>query len=150
MLDQDLADLYKVPTMRLNEQVKRNPKRFPPDFMFALSDQAFRILVSQIAIPSSGWGGRRTPPLAFTEQGVAMLSAVLHSDRAIDVNITIMRAFVRLRQVLSSNAALERKIVVLESKYDAKFKLVFDAIRKLMASSPIPPKRIIGLNRKDD
>jgi hypothetical protein len=87
MLDYDLATLYGVPTMRLNEQVRRNAKRFPPDFMFPLSDHEFGLLISQIAISKKGRGGRRTPPLAFTEQGVAMLSAVLKSDRAIDVNI---------------------------------------------------------------
>jgi len=149
MLDQDLATLYEVPTMRLNEQVRRNAKRFPPDFMFPLSDHEFAILISQIAISSGGWGGRRTPPLVFTEQGVAMLSAVLKSDRAIEVNIAIMRAFVRIRQVLSSNLQLEKKISVLESKYDRKFKVVFTAIRKLMSDQAVPRNRIIGLNESE-
>lgn len=148
MLDQDLADLYQVPTMRLNEQVKRNIGRFPPDFMFPLSDQEFRILKSQFAISSLGWGGRRKPPLAFTEQGVSMLSAVLRSERAIHVNIAIMRAFVRLRQVLSSNKEFEKRMSDLESKYDGQFKVVFQAIRELMSAHAIPRKRIIGLNPK--
>jgi hypothetical protein len=93
LLDQDLAELYAVPTMRLNEQVKRNAGRFPEDFMFRLSNQEFTVLKSQFAISRLAWGGRRTLPLAFTEQGVAMLSAVLNSERAIDVNIAIMRAY---------------------------------------------------------
>lgn len=149
MLDYDLASLYEVPTMRLNEQVRRNAKRFPPDFMFPLSDHEFGLLISQIAISKKGRGGRRTPPLAFTEQGVAMLSAVLKSDRAIDVNIAIMRAFVRIRQVLSSNTQLEKKMAVLESKYDRKFKIVFTAIRKLMSEQVVPRKRVIGLDEAD-
>ena len=134
MLDEDLARLYQVPTMRLNEQVKRNAGRFPGDFMFRLTDQEFRILTSQIAISSLGHGGRRSPPMAFTEQGVAMLSAVLHSERAIDVNVAIMRAFVRLRQVLNSNPEFEIRLSELEAKYDSKFKIVFDALRKLVSS----------------
>lgn len=145
MLDFDLADLYQIPTFRLNEQVKRNVRRFPSDFMFSLSDQELRILISQFAISSSRWGGRRRPPLAFTEQGVAMLSSVLKSERAADVNIAIMRAFVRLRQILSSNQDLENKIATLEVKYDGKFKLVFDAIRELMSHHAVPRKRVVGL-----
>lgn len=149
MLDYDLATLYQVPTMRLNEQVRRNAKRFPPDFMFPLSDHEFGRLISQIAISKKGRGGRRRPPLAFTEQGVAMLSAVLKSDRAIEVNITVMRAFVRLREVLSSDNQLEKKISALESKYDHKFKIVFTAIKKLMSEQAVPRKRIIGLHEPD-
>jgi hypothetical protein len=147
MLDYDLAALYQVPTMRLNEQVRRNAKRFPGDFMFSLSDQEFGRLISQIAISKGGRGGRRRPPLAFTEQGVAMLSAVLKSDRAIEVNIAIMRAFVRLREVLSSDIQLEKKVSALEAKYDHKFKIVFIAIRNLMSEHTVPRKRIIGLNK---
>lgn len=150
MLDWDLAELYQVPTMRLNEQVRRNLKRFPSDFMFQLSNQEFRALISQIAMSKKGRGGRRKPPLAFTEQGVAMLSAVLHSDQAIDVNVAIMRAFVRLRQILNSNHELERKIEDLERKYDGQFEVVFEAIRELMSVHSIPPKRIIGLGSGDD
>jgi hypothetical protein len=119
--------------MRLNEQVKRNPKRFPGDFIFRLSNQEFAILKSHIAISSSTWGGRRVPPLAFTEQGVAMLSAVLNSERAIDVNVAIMRAFVRLRQALDSYKEFKMKIAELETKYDGQFEVVFEAIRKLMS-----------------
>ena len=145
MLDSDLADLYGVPTMRLNEQVRRNRKRFPPDFMFQLSKHEFRALISQIAISKKGRGGRRKPPLVFTEQGVAMLSAVLHSERAIDVNVAIMRAFVRLRQVLSSNREFEKKIAELESKYDGQFETVFEAIRELMSTHAVPPKRVVAL-----
>jgi len=96
MLDAELADLYGVPTKALVQAVKRNPERFPPDFMFQLTNREFTILRSQ-SVTSKSWGGRRTPPFAFTEQGVAMLSSVLHSDRAIHVNVEIMRAFVRLR-----------------------------------------------------
>ena len=148
LLDQDLAALYEVPTMRLNEQVKRNARRFPSDFMFRLTNHEFTILKSQFAISSLTWGGRRTPPLAFTEQGVAMLSAVLNSERAIDVNVAIMRAFVRLRQVLISNKEFEKKIAEMESKYDGQFEIVFQAIRELMSTHAVPPKRIIGLGNK--
>jgi hypothetical protein len=150
MSDEDLGRLYQVPTMRLNEQVKRNPRRFPPDFMFQLSDQEFRALKSQNAIANVGRGGRRTPPFAFTEQGIAMLSSVLHSDRAIDVNIVIMRAFVRLRQVLQSNQEFEKRMGELEAKSDAKFKIVFDALRKIILAKSIPHRRIIGLSSKDE
>jgi hypothetical protein len=145
MLDEDLAILYGVPTMRLNEQVKRNIRRFPTDFMFQLTDQEYAILISQIAISKKGRGGRRKAPFAFTEQGIAMLSAVLHSDRAIDANIEIMRAFVRIRHILSSHRELERKIHALENKYDQSFKMVFDAIKNLMSPALVPTKRIIGI-----
>jgi len=149
MLDEDLADLYQVPTMRLNEQVKRNSGRFPDDFMFRLTDQEFRALISQTAISKSGRGGRRKPPFAFTEQGVAMLSAVLHSERAIDVNVGIMRAFVRLRRVLNMDREFEKKLVALEAKYDEKFRVVFQAIRDLMSVRSVPRKRIVGLGKPD-
>ena len=148
MLDRDLAQLYGVPTKAFNQAVRRNRDRFPPDFMFRLSKQEFENLRSQIvtsslksqfAISSSGWGGRRHPPYAFTEQGVAMLSSVLRSKRAIQVNVEIMRAFVRLRRMLASNEELARKLAAMEKKYDAQFKVVFDAIRELM--SPRSPKR---------
>ena len=108
MLDSDLAELYDVPTKRLNEQVKRNIRRFPEDFMFQLTQEEFENLKSQFA--TSSWGGRRTFPYAFTEQGVAMLSSVLHSDRAIDINVAIMRTFIRLREMLSTHKDLARKI----------------------------------------
>lgn len=135
MLDEDLAVLYQVPTKVLVQAVKRNIERFPADFMFNLTNHEVAILRSQI-VTSSRWGGRRHPPYAFTEQGVAMLSTVLKSRLAVRVNIEIMRAFVRIRVMLSSNTELARKLEVLERKYDAQFKVVFDAIRQLM----IPPK----------
>ncbi len=157
MLDADLADLYGVSVGRLNESVKRNRDRFPGDFMFQLSEAEFQNLKahlsnlnlkSQIAISSSGWGGRRHPPYAFTEQGVAMLSSVLRSKRAVQVNIEIMRAFVRLRQILASNTQLARKLEALEKKYDAQFKVVFDAMRQL-TTTPEPGKRKIGFLVKE-
>ena len=138
MLDSDLAALYEVETKALVQAVKRNLERFPEDFMFQLSRDEFSILRSQ-SVTSSHWGGRRYPPYAFTEQGVAMLSSVLRSQRAVQVNIEIMRAFIRLRQMLASNAELARKLDELEKKYDAQFKEVFEAIRQLM--TPTEPKR---------
>jgi hypothetical protein len=143
LLDVHLATLYGVTTKRLNEQVSRNRSRFPEDFMFQLTSEEDASLRSQYATSKKGRGGRRYAPYAFTEQGVAMLSTVLNSERAIQVNIEIMRAFVRLRQMLASNAQLARKLADLEKKYDAQFKVVFDAIRQLMAS-PEAKKRKIG------
>lgn len=144
MLDADLAALYEVETRTLVQAVKRNAKRFPGDFMFELSQEEFDGLRSQSVISKSeGRGGRRYLPYAFTEQGVAMLSSVLRSERAVYVNIEIMRAFVRLRQILSSNVELARKLETLEKKYDAQFKVVFDAIRQLM-TPPQKPRRRIG------
>ena len=140
MLDSDLAELYDVPTHRLNEQVKRNKDRFPKDFMFQLSEEERNSLRSQIA--SSKRGGRRYLPYVFTEQGVAMLSSVLNSKRALQVNIEIMRTFVRLRQMLLSNKDLSRRLDELEKKYDKQFAIVFDAIRQLMAPEPKPKHRI--------
>ena len=119
ILDEDLARLYRVPTHRFNEQVSRNIARFPGDFMFRLSRSEFGVLTSQSAI-SRSWGGRRHTPRAFTEQGVAMLSSVLRSRRAVEVNIEIMRAFVRLRRILSTHADLARKLEDLDKKYDAQ------------------------------
>jgi hypothetical protein len=148
MLDSDLAELYGVPVHRLNEQVRRNSQRFPSDFMFQLSDEEFAILRSQSAI-SRSWGGRRTPPLAFTEQGVAMLSSVLRSERAVHVNVEIMRTFVRLRQMLLGNVELARKLVELETKYDEQFRVVFEAIRKLM-TPPATSKKRIGFETDGD
>ena len=145
MLDKDLAALYGVDTRSLVQAVKRNARRFPEDFCFSLSDQEFGILRSQIVI--SNRGGRRTPPLVFTEQGVAMLSGVLHSDRAIQANVEIMRTFVRLRKLLVTNEALAEKLDILEKRYDKQFKLVFDAIREIMTPTQPPPKRRIGFGR---
>jgi len=142
MLDEYLASLYGVEVKVLNQAVKRNVERFPADFMFQLTAEEAQNLRSQ-TVTSSSWGGRRYLPLAFTEQGVAMLSSVLRSERAVRVNIEIMRAFVRLRQVLQSNAALAQKLAALERKYDAQFKVVFDAIRELM-EPPAKAQRRIG------
>ncbi len=144
MLDKDLADLYQVETKALVQAVQRNRKRFPPDFMFQLSFQEFTALRSQI-VTSKGRGGRRTPPYAFTEHGVAMLSSVLRSERAMEINIEIIRAFVKLRQLVASNADLANRLNHLEQKYDSQFKVVFDAIRRLMSeTTQVPPKRRIG------
>lgn len=145
MLDEDLAHLYEVPTKRLNEQVRRNLRRFPSDFMFQLTPEETARLRSQFATLKPGRGRhRKYLPYVFTEQGVAMLSTVLNSERAISVNIEIMRAFVRLRQILSSNKELSRRLDELEKKYDHQFKVVFDAIRQLMVPPPLPPRRKIG------
>lgn len=129
MLDSDLAVLYGVPTFRLNEQVKRNRKRFPEDFMFQLTGAEAAALTSQFAMSNNGRGGRRTLPYAFTEQGVAMLSSVLNSERAIEVNIAIMRAFIRLRSVLAVHKVLARKIAELEQKTDNKFEVITKLIK---------------------
>ncbi|MCK4357819.1 MAG: ORF6N domain-containing protein [Candidatus Cloacimonetes bacterium] len=142
MLDKDLAKLYCVETKVLNQAIKRNIKRFPPDFMFKLIDEEFKNLRSQIV--TSSWGGRRTPPYAFTEQGVAMLSSVLNSQRAIEVNIAIMRAFVKLRRMIESHKQLAVKLEKMEAKYDYQFKIVFEAIKELMSPLPKKPKRRIG------
>ena len=149
MLDADLAMLYGVETKRLVEAVKRNIERFPDDFMFQLTRDEFTILRSQIAT-SSEWGGRRYPPYAFTEHGILMLSSVLRSRQAIDVNIEIMRTFVRLREILSSHKDLARRLDNLEKKYDAQFKAVFDAVRQLMAPAPGKPSRRIGFHAQKD
>src|SRR4030067_1103424 len=138
MLDADLAELYGVTTKSLNQAVKRNLMRFPQDFTFRLTNEETANLKSQI-VTSSGWGGlRRSLPLAFTEQGVAMLSGVLNSSRAVQVNIAIMRAFVLLRRMLLSNEDLARKVDALERRYDAQFKVVFDAIRAFKVSPNQP------------
>lgn len=149
MLDSDLAALYEVETKALNQAVKRNPDRFPGDFMFQLTRDEFASLRSQI-VTSNPRGGRRTLPYAFTEQGVAMLSSVLNSKRAIEVNVQIMRTFVRLRRMLASNEDLARKLNALENKYDQQFKVVFDAIRQLMGPTDPPKRRQIGFSRKKD
>lgn len=148
ILDSDIALLYGVPTGRLNEQVKRNIDRFPQDFMFQLTKAEDESLKSQFATSKSKRGGRRrSRPYAFTEQGVAMLSSVLKSKRAIQVNIEIMRAFVRLSQMIASNSELARKIEDLEQKYDSQFKIVFEAIRQLMLP-PEPKHHPIGFRKE--
>lgn len=144
ILDHDLAQLYEVETRVLIQAVKRNIERFPRDFMFQLSTDEFSNLKSQIVM--SSWGGRRKPPYAFTEQGVAMLSSVLRSKRAVYVNVEIMRTFVRLRTMLQSNESLSKKLTALERKYDHQFKIVFDAIREIMNPKEPPKKRRIGFH----
>ncbi len=151
MLDVDLAALYGVEVRALNQAVARNVERFPADFMFQLVTTEVAALKSQSVISKEegeatkpGRGGRRSLPHAFTEQGVAMLSSVLRSRRAILVNVEIMRAFVRLRQMLASNADLARKLDELEKKYDAQFRVVFDAIRALMTPPSPTERRPVG------
>lgn len=135
MLDKDLAALYGVTTSNLNKAVSRNLDRFPVDFMFQLTQKEFNNL--KFHFGTSSWGGTRKVPRAFTEQGVAMLSSVLHSKRAVQVNIEIMRAFVRLREMIATHKDLARRLDALEKKYDIQFKAVFDAIRELMK----PPEK---------
>ena len=147
MLDKDLALLYGVSTMRLNEQVKRNRERFPEDFMFQLTKGEASSLISHFAI--SSWGGNRKLPHVFTEQGVAMLSSVLNSKRAIRVNIAIMRAFVKLRELLLTHKELAEKLEELERKYqlhETDIQVIFEAIKKLLEPPPEPPKPRFGLN----
>jgi len=148
MFDKDLAALYKVKPIRLREQVKRNRKRFPRDFMFQLNEQEIDFMVSQNAIPSRKYlGGHR--PYVFTEQGIAMLSSVLNSERAIQVNIQIMRTFTKLREMITTHKDLKRKIDEMEKKYDSQFKIVFEAIRQLL-EAPQKPKRQIGFKREKE
>jgi hypothetical protein len=144
MLDRDLAALYEVRTSILKRAVRRNAERFPDDFMFVLDDKEVTNLRCQFGT-SSSWGGMRHAPMAFTEQGVAMLSSVLNSPRAIQVNIAVMRAFVRLRNILATHADLARKLDELEQKYDAQFRVVFDALRQMM-NPPAPQRKPIGFS----
>ena len=147
MLDRDLATLYGVATGHLNRAVQRNLDRFPVDFMFQLSGEEYEALKCQIGI-SKGRGGSRHRPYAFTEQGVAMLSSALRSGRAVTVNVEIMRAFVRMRQILATHADLARKLDALERKYDSQFKIVFDAIRELMTPPPESKRGRFGFARE--
>ena len=156
MLDSNLVALYGVPTKALVQAVKRNLARFPPDFMFLLTEQDLRSLRSQTVTLNHSEGakrgrGRHTKylPHAFTEQGVAMLSSVLRSERAVQANVEIMRAFVRLRGLIGHNHELARRIDALESRYDHQFKAVFDAIRDLMTPPQAAPKRRIGFVQSD-
>ena len=149
MLDADLAQLYGVETKALNQAVKRNLARFPADFMFQLERRDLAVLRSQIV--TSSWGGRRTAPYAFTEQGVAMLSSVLRSERAIAANIAIMRAFVRMREILATHTVLARKLNELERRIDSQDETIVEilgAIRQLMAQ-PNPPRRRLGFPTGD-
>ena len=151
MLDSDLALLYGVATGHLNRAVKRNIERFPVDFMFRLSAKEFEFLRCQIGISKTGWGGGRYRPYAFTEQGIAMLSSVLNSERAIKVNIAIMRAFIKLRQVLDSNRELAQKFSELErrvGKHDEEIAAILEAIRQLMMP-PEKPRREIGFHVRE-
>ncbi len=154
MLDADLAVLYGVPTRALVQAIKRNPARFPPDFMFQLSAAEMASLRSQIVISNkpAARGGRRYPPYAFAEQGVAMLSSVLRSERAAKVNVEIMRTFVRLRKMLATHAALARKLAELEQKYDGKFCIVFRTLQQLVSPPAVAarPARRIGFRADDD
>lgn len=152
MLDEDLADLYGVETKRLIQQVKRNVERFPEDFMFQLVKSEAAALRSQIATSNEGRGGRRYAPYVFTEQGVAMLSGVLRSDRAIAVNIEIMRAFVELRRVASSYAAIEKRLEAIERElggHDEQLNQIFMTLRQ-MISPPPKPKRPVGFRVPED
>ncbi len=148
MLDRDIAVLYGVETKRLKEQVRRNMDRFPEDFMFVLTTEEFANWRSQFATSNSDRMGLRHAPMAFTEQGVAMLSTVLNSKRAIGVNIAIMRTFVKLRQMLDSHAKLAQKLAELEAKYDGQFRVVFEALNELMAP-PEPKRKPIGFSVKE-
>ncbi|OHA27116.1 MAG: DNA-binding protein [Candidatus Taylorbacteria bacterium RIFCSPHIGHO2_02_FULL_44_36] len=141
MFDNDLAELYEVKTRELNQAVRRNLERFPNDFMFQLTTGEFIILKSQFV--TSSWGGIRKKPLVFTEQGVAMLSSVLRSRRAIQVNIQIIRTFTKLRQLMASHEELRRKIEDLERKSDQRFKTIFELIKNLL-DEKIKPKTKIG------
>jgi hypothetical protein len=158
LLDKDLAELYGVTTSALNQAVKRNISRFPEDFMFQLTSEESQILKSQSVISrlptvtdnhESGWGGKRSQPYAFTEHGVAMLSSVLSSERAIQVNIAIIRAFTRLRQFLATHQDLARKLEELEAKYDDQFREVFEAIWALMEVKEEKSGRRMGFLKEE-
>jgi phage regulator Rha-like protein len=144
MIDRDLAELYGVKTKELNLAVKRNIKRFPADFMFQLFSEEFKNL--RLQIETSSWGGTRYMPYVFTEQGVAMLASVLNSERAINVNIQIIRTFVKIRKLLATNEALQRKVMQIEKKYDSKIKKIFD-ILKLLLEEEKKPKKQIGFTK---
>ena len=151
MLDADLAELYGVTTKRLNEQVRRNISRFLIDFMFQLDEQETSALRSQIATSKEGRGGRRYLPYVFTEQGVAMLSSILHSERAVQVNIAIMRVFVRLREMMATHKELAFKLIELEERlegHDEQIQNIFEAIRQLMTPPEPPRKRIYPVKFK--
>lgn len=148
MLDYDLAALYGVTTSNLNKAVARNRDRFPSDFVISIPAQEVTRLIFQNGISKPGRGGRRKPVLAFTQEGVAMLSSVLRSERAVRVNIEIMRTFVRLRSLLTAHADLARRLEELEKRYDEQFRAVFDAIRELM-TPPGPPRKEIGFHVRE-
>jgi hypothetical protein len=148
MVDRDLAALYGVPTKALKQAVRRNAKRFPDDFMFELTADEFKKWRSQFVTSNADRMGLRHPPMAFTEQGVAMLSGLLGSDRAIEVNILIMRTFVKLRRMLETHAALARKLTEMEQRYDEQFRTVFEALNELL-SPPAPSRKPIGFGVRE-
>jgi hypothetical protein len=148
MLSSDLADLYQVSSKVLTQAVKRNLDRFPDDFMFQLAPREWESLRSQFVTSKIGRGGTRYAPYAFTEQGIAMLSSVLSSEGAIKVNIEIMRAFVRLREMVATNKDLAKKLIDLERKYDGQFKTVFEAIRQIMQPTIQTTRRKIGIRQE--
>lgn len=148
MLDGDLAQIYGVTTKRLNEQVKRNRERFPEDFMFQLTAEEIRVLRSQIATSNRSRGGRRTRPFAFTEHGAVMLASVLNTPIAVRASIQVVRAFIRLREIIATHEKLAHRLDELEKKYDERFKVVFEAIRQLMAP-PNPKRAPIGFRKED-
>ena len=154
MLDRDLAAIYEVETFRLNEAVKRNRERFPEDFMFQLTAEENRSLTSQTAMSkAAGRGGRRTPPFAFTEHGVAMLSSVLRSERAVQMNILIVRAFVKLREILATHKDLARAIEDIRHKQEEQgeqITAIIETINELLLPEPVPPKRQIGFHTGED
>jgi hypothetical protein len=152
MVDWHLAELYQVPTMRLNEQVKRNKARFPEDFMFQITKDEFQNLISQFAISSSGYGGRRQLPYAFTEHGVAMLSSVLRSGRAVEMNIFIIRAFIKLREMIENHRELAVKLEEIERKQSeqgGQLRTVYEVVKQLIAS-PSQPARPIGFDTGEE
>jgi hypothetical protein len=148
ILDFDLARIYGVTTARLNQQVKRNQERFPKDFVFRLTKHEYENLMLQIATSSSGYGGRRKLPYAFTEHGAIMAATVLNSPQAVQMSLFVVRAFVKLRDALASHRELARKLEELEKKYDAQFKVVFEAIRQLM-TEPEPRRKQIGFHVRE-
>jgi flagellar capping protein FliD len=151
ILGPDLARLYVVTTFNLNKAVRRNLSRFPDDFMFQLTNQEVRDLKFQSGISSlNTHGGTRITPYAFTQEGVAMLSSVLRSEHAVRVNIAIMRAFVKLKSLLTDHDLLIRRMDALQEKYDGQFEAVFVAIRELMSEQSVPRKRIIGIGKSSD
>jgi len=148
LLDTDLALLYEVPVKRLNQAVRRNRQRFPPDFLFQLSPEEWAHLRSQFVTSKIGRGGRRHPPYAFTEHGAVMAATILRSQRAVAMSILVVRAFVRLRKVLVTHEELTRRLAELEQKYDQQFGVVFQAIREILKESqPEPERRRIGFVR---
>jgi len=151
LLDSDLAELYQVPVKQLNQAVRRNRERFPPDFMFQLNGEEWAALRSQSVTSKGGRGGRRYPPYAFTEHGAVMAATVLNSERAVAMSVLVVRAFVRLRKVLDTHEEFARKLAELEQKYDQQFQVVFQAIRELLTAPQAEPERPrIGSARRDD